>query len=359
VGTHGFIVTDDGRKMSKSLGNSIEPEEIIKYSGADILRLWVAMSDFTQEIRLSKEILARAAEAYKKIRNTFRILLGNLYDFDPSLDRVPLDRLEEIDRYILGRYAQLGQRTVKAYWDYDYATVFQGLNAFATVDLSALYVDISKDRLYTLAAHSDKRRSAQTAMYIVLDGLARLMAPILPFTADELWRYVPGTRDTTGSPRVELVDGREESVHMALFPTDADLSALVDHDLLDRWTRLLAVREAVLAEIEPLRKNKQIGSSLQAKVVLSTTPSDLVLLERYAQELPMLFIVSEVELRMAPDDVAAHEGARPRVTIERAGGVKCERCWRYVPAVSVGPDREGLCERCQEALGRPESRVVA
>jgi isoleucyl-tRNA synthetase len=158
------------------------------------------------------------------------------------------------------------------------------------------------------------------------------MAPILPFTADELWRVVPGTR--------------EESVHIALFPADAELSPLADGELLERWTRLLAIREEVLAEIEPLRKNKQIGSSLQAKVVLSATLAELALLERYAKELPMLFIVSEVELRPAPDNV----DARPRVTIERAGGVKCERCWRYVDKVSSDPAWAGLCERCQDAL---------
>jgi isoleucyl-tRNA synthetase len=336
VVTHGFIVADDGRKMSKSLGNSIEPQEIIKASGADILRLWVSMSDFTQEIRLGKEVLARSVEAYRKIRNTLRYLLANLYDFDPAVDRVPLDRLEEIDRYILGRYGALGQRIIKAYTEYDYATVFQGLNAFATVDLSAFYADVSKDRLYTFAARSLQRRSAQTAMYVMAEGLARLMAPILPFTADELWRFVPSTR--------------EESVHIALFPADAELSALADGELLERWTKLLAIREEVLAEIEPLRKNKQIGSSLQAKVVLSATMAELVLLERYAADLPMLFIVSEVELRPAPTDVEVHEEALPRVTIERAGGVKCERCWRYVNKVSSDPAWSGLCERCQDAL---------
>ena len=170
-------------------------------------------------------------------------------------------------------------------------------------------------------------------MYVMVEGLARLMAPILPFTADELWRFVPGIS--------------EESVHIAQFPADAELSALADGELLARWTTLLGTREEVLAEIEPLRKNKQIGSSLQAKVVLSASVAELALLERYARDLPMLFIVSEVELR--PADVA-HQPALPRVTIERAGGVKCERCWRYVNRVSSDPAWAGLCERCQDAL---------
>jgi isoleucyl-tRNA synthetase len=175
-------------------------------------------------------------------------------------------------------------------------------------------------------------------MYVMVDGLTRLMAPILPFTADEAWRHIPGARDA--------------SVHLALFPADAELAALIDGDLMERWTGLLAVREDVLAEIEPLRKNKQIGSSLQAKVVLSAAPAELALLERHAADLPMLFIVSEVELRAAPADGPAPEGGQPRARIERAGGVKCERCWRYVGAVSSEPAWAGLCERCQHALAQ-------
>jgi isoleucyl-tRNA synthetase len=339
--THGFIVAEDGRKMSKSLGNSIEPHDIIKQSGADILRLWVSMSDYTQEVRLSKEILARVVEAYRKIRNTLRYLLANLYDFNPATDRVPHAQMEEVDRYILARYGEMGQRILASYEAYDYGAIFQALNTFATVDLSARYNDISKDRLYTFAAKSRERRSAQTAMYTMLDGLTRLAAPILSFTADELWQLIPGRR--------------EESVHMAVFPSSADLLMLVDAELTARWDQLAAVREQVLAEIEPLRKNKTIGSSLQAKVVLTAAKSELALLEQHARDLPMLFIVSEVELRPAPTDVEAHEEAKPRVTIERAGGVKCERCWRYVPVVSREPATEGLCERCQAALAETVS----
>src|SRR5256885_8735119 len=257
VVTHGFIVAEDGRKMSKSLGNSIEPEDIIKQSGADILRLWVSMSDYTQEVRLSKEILARVVEAYRKIRNTMRHLLGNLYDFDPRVDRVDLGHLEEVDRYILARYAAVAQQVLRAYEAYDYGTIFQALNGFATVDLSSFYVDVSKDRLYTFAARSRDRRAAQTAIYVMVDGLTRLMAPILSFTADELWRFLPGARD--------------ESVHMALFPIVSDLERLADAALVERWKQAIQLREQVLAEIEPLRKNKQIGSSLQAKAIISAT----------------------------------------------------------------------------------------
>ena len=338
--THGFIVAEDGRKMSKSLGNSVDPQDVIDESGADILRLWVSMSDYTQEIRISREILARAAEAYRKIRNTLRYLVANLYDFDPATDRVPYAEMEEVDRYILARYAALATDALAAYERYEYGSIFQALNAFTTVDLSAFYNDISKDRLYTFAARSRERRSGQTAMYAMADGLARLMAPILSFTADELWRFLPGSR--------------EESVHIALFPTADELARFQDREIIERWSRLLAVRQRVLAEIEPLRKNKQIGSSLQARVVLSAADAELDLLKAYESQLPMLFIVSSVDLR-ALDSVpggAAGPGAL-HVAIERAGGVKCERCWRYVDRVSADPAWAGLCDRCQEALAQP------
>jgi len=336
--TNGFLIDVDGKKMSKSVGNTILPQDVIKESGADVIRLWTASSDYQEEIRVGKEILTRVAEAYRKLRNTMRYLLANLYDFDPAADSVPDAQLEEVDRYILARYADVARRILTAYEEYEFGAVSQLLVQFATVDLSSFYNDISKDRLYTFAARSNARRSAQTAMYLMADGLTRLMAPILSFTADELWRFLPGKR--------------EESVHVAVFPSPAELARFQDADLVNRWKRLVDVREQVLAEIEPLRKNKQIGSSLQAKVVLSATPAELALLERYLRELPMLFIVSDVELRPASTDVEADGEARPRVTIERAGGVKCERCWRYVPAVSSDPQWAGLCSRCQDALSR-------
>jgi isoleucyl-tRNA synthetase len=330
--TNGFVVAEDGRKMSKSLGNSIEPQDIIKQSGADILRLWVSMSDYTQEIRISKEILARAAEAYRKLRNTMRYLLANLYDFDPQKDWIPFGQLEEIDRFILARYGEVGRRILEAYDEYDYSTIFQALNTFTTVDLSAFYNDITKDRLYTFSAQSLERRSAQWTMYLMAHGLARLMAPVLSFTSDELWRHLPGPR--------------EESVHIALFPDRSDLQKLIDRDLLDRWGRLTALRERVLAQIEPLRKEKQIGSSLQAKVVVSASSDELAFLQAHARYLPMLFIVSQVELKESVDGATT-------VTISRADGVKCERCWRYVKSVSNDPAWAGLCDRCQGALAEP------
>jgi isoleucyl-tRNA synthetase len=334
--THGFLIDVDGKKMSKSIGNTILPQDVIKESGADIIRLWTAMSDYREEIRVGKEILARVSEAYRKLRNTLRYLLGNLYDFDPAKDMVPLAKMQEIDRYILARYAEMAKRVLTSYEEYEYGPISQALSQFATVDLSSLYNDISKDGLYTLAAGSRERRSAQTALYVMADGLTRLLAPILSFTADELWRHIPGQR--------------EESVHMALFPTAESLDAFDDQALVDRWDRLVALREQVLAHIEPMRKSKQIGSSLQAKVIVSATTHELPLLEQYAKQLPMLFIVSDVEIRPVPPDVEAPGEAMPRVTIERASGVKCERCWRIVSSVSTEPASAGLCDRCQDAL---------
>ncbi len=330
--THGFLIDLEGRKMSKSVGNVIVPQDVIKESGAEVLRLWVASCDYREELRVSKEILARIVEAYRKFRNTMRYLVANLYDFDPATDAVPTAQLEEVDRFILARYGELGLKLLEAYEAYDYPTIFQAVNAFATVDLSALYNDISKDRLYTFGARSKERRSAQTAMYRMADGLTRLIAPILAVSAEQLWQHLPGPRD--------------ESVHLTLFPSAAELSALVDAGLLARWHRLSALRERVLAQIEPLRKGKQIGSSLQARVVLTASSEDFAFLERYARDLPMLFIVSEVQLR--------HGGAgATEIAIERADGVKCERCWRVVKSVSSDPAWAGICERCQDALAQP------
>jgi isoleucyl-tRNA synthetase len=300
---------------------------VIKQSGADVLRLWVATSDYQEESRVSKEILARVAEAYRKIRNTLRYLVANIYDFDPAKDLLDRTRLERVDRYILAKYADVAQKILKAYEEYDYSTIFQAVNAFASVDLSAFYADVSKDRLYTFAAGSNERRSAQTAMYLMVDGFARLLAPILSFSTDELWGYLPGARDA--------------SVHLATFPSRAELEAWRDPELVAIWDRLIKVRDQVLAEIEPLRKDKQIGSSLQAKVVLSGGAAASALLKERASDLPMLFIVSEVELHPGDSDGPL------QIAIERAQGVKCERCWRYVPSVSKDT---GICERCQRAL---------
>ncbi len=329
VVTHGFIVAEDGRKMSKSLGNSIEPQEIIKDSGAEIIRLWVAMVDFREEIRVGKQILARVVEAYRKMRNTLRYLVSNLYDFDPAVDRVALDRMQEVDRFALSRYGSMAATVLRAYEAYDFPSVFQAINQYTTVDLSAFYADVSKDRLYTFAAGSPERRSAQTAMFIIGEGLTELLAPILPMTTDELWQHLPGKR--------------EESVHLAEFPHNVD--ALQDPDLTARWDRLMQIRDEVNRALETERQAKTIGNSLGAKVALRASGEDARLLDQYRDDLAMLFIVSQASV-----DRRDQDGTGVEVVVQRAEGSKCPRCWRIVPTVSTAADTEGLCDRCIDAL---------
>jgi isoleucyl-tRNA synthetase len=302
---------------------------VIAKSGAEILRLWVAMVDFREEVRFGPEILARTVEAYRKLRNTLRYLVANLHDFDPATDAVPLERLLEVDRYALAEFADAAERVRRAYETYDFPTIFQVLNALATVDLSAFYFDVSKDRLYTFGPASHGRRSGQTAMYVMVDGLVRLLAPLLPVTADEVWRHLPGTR--------------EESVHLAMFPSGFD--RMIDWDLVGRWHRLIRVREAVNAAIEEKRQAKVVGTSLEAHVHLRASGAEAVLLEEYRDSLPMLFIVSAVTL-----ENAGAEDAPLSVEVSRVAGTKCVRCWRYVPEVAADDHHAGLCDRCVEAV---------
>ena len=332
--THGFVVDEHGRKMSKSLGNTVAPQEIIKQSGAEILRLWVSMVDYGEEVRLGPEILARVVEAYRKLRNTSRILLANLYDFDPATDLVAPEQLEEVDRYALARYGETAQRVVRAYDTFDFPTIFQSLNTLATVDLSAFYVDVTKDRMYTFAAGSPGRRSAQTVMYLMADGLARLLAPILPVTADQMWHFLPGARSA--------------SVHLEDFP---DVDRFVDSDRLATWDRLMQVRNQVNAALEETRKNKVIGNSTGARVTLTATGAIGQLLKQHLGDLPMFLIVSDVALQVGPADAAEEV----RVTVEKAPGIKCARCWRYVKSVRSESEWAGLCARCVDALSEPVS----
>jgi isoleucyl-tRNA synthetase len=344
--THGFVVAEDGRKMSKSLGNSIEPQDIMKQYGADILRLWIAMADFTEEQRLGKEILARVAEAYRKLRNTLRYVIANLYDFDPKKDALPIEKLEGVDRYILARYAQAAASMRASYEAFNFQSVVHTLNNLATVDLSAFYFDVSKDRLYTFGVDSQPRRSAQTAMFVIAEGLVRLLAPIVPVTADELWRFLPGERD--------------ESVHMATFPTIADLDQWQDATRIAEWTRLIEVRNAVNLALEEQRQRKVIGAPLEARVSLSPAGETYELLRRHETELPMLFITSQVSLQSdaAPASAEAEGGAAVAVSapeavtvqVVHADGTKCLRCWRFVTDISTDPSFDGICGRCVEAV---------
>jgi isoleucyl-tRNA synthetase len=327
--THGFLIDLEGRKMSKSLGNTIVPQEVIKESGAEIIRLWVSMTEFTEELRVSKEILTRVVDVYRKLRNTCRILVANLYDFDPATDMVPIDRLDEVDRFALARYAEAAQRMIRAYNEYDFSTVSQTLNTLATVDLSAFYVDVTKDRMYTLGAKSHERRSTQTVMYLISEGLARLLAPILPVTADQLWQHIPG---------------RAGSVHLEEFPKVEEYD---NPPLVETWESLLKARETVNAALEQKRKDKVIGTSLGARVVINASGPIAFDLDNHRADLPMLFNVSDVSLT-----VGSKEGEHDdmRVEVEKAPGVKCARCWRFVPSVRTESDCAGICDRCVDAL---------
>jgi isoleucyl-tRNA synthetase len=327
--THGFLIDLEGRKMSKSLGNVVTPQDVIKESGAEIIRLWVAMTEFTEELRVSKEILTRVIDFYRKLRNTCRILVANLYDFNPAVDLVPAGQLDAVDRYAIARFAEAAERMMRGYREYDFSTVSQTLNTLATVHLSAFYVDVTKDRVYTLGTNSRERRSTQTAMYVMCEGLARLLAPVLPVTADDLWRHLPGDR----SP----------SVHLETFPNVDEWN---DPTLVAAWERLLEVRETVNAVLETRRKEKVIGNSLGARVTLTATGSIGQLLQQHRADLPMLFIVSHLDLHTSNPSGADEV----QVAVDKAPGMKCERCWRYVPALRTDADWAGICDRCVAAL---------
>ncbi|HET9491532.1 MAG TPA: isoleucine--tRNA ligase [Methylomirabilota bacterium] len=335
--THGFVVDGEGRKMSKSQGNYVAPEELIPRYGAEILRLWAAAEDYTEDIRLSTEILDRLADAYRRIRNTYRFLLGNLYDFDPARDRHPSAGLDEVDRWILDRLARLVDRVTRAYEEYQFHTAFHAVHNFCAVDLSAQYLDIIKDRLYTSAPDDPARRAAQTACHDILGALLRLMTPILTFTAEEAWRLAPGAHG--------------ESVHLERFP-EVPLE-WIDDRLKGEWDRLLEVRREVAKALETVRAKKQIGSGLEAAVWIPSAPEDLPALLRAKREvLPTLFIVSDVRLFEEPPPDAlltpteSSEIPGLVIAIGRAPGRKCERCWRYSLRVGESPAHPTLCERC-------------
>ncbi|WP_447977625.1 isoleucine--tRNA ligase [Candidatus Nitrospira bockiana] len=329
--THGFVVDGQGKKMSKSAGNVVAPQDVIKQSGAEILRLWVAAQDYREDLRISHEILNHLIEAYRKIRNTCRFLLSNLYDFDPGRHTVAYERLPELDRWALTRLADVIPRVTKAYEDFEFHTIFHALNNFCAVDMSAVYLDILKDRLYTFHKDSPLRRSSQTVLLEVLLALTKVMAPILSFTAEEIWRLLP-----------ESARAGVDSVHLTAMPKAE--GRWVDSGLTERWDQLLAVRETVQSALEGTRRDKVIGSSLEAQVVLQADGAKLALLQSYQAELPGLFIVSQVTVR---------QGAGPDVTVDvkPAEGRKCERCWNYRESVGRRPDHPTLCDRCIEAIG--------
>ena len=327
--THGFVLDEQGRAMSKSLGNVIEPETIISKNGAEILRLWVAMLNFKEDTRLGDEVLGRLVDAYRKLRNTWRFLLGNLYDFAPDTDALAKADLLLLDRWALDRTAEAGRRILKAYEDYEYHTVFHTIFSFFTVDLSAVYLDVLKDRLYCSAKGSRLRRSAQTALFRILRDTLELMAPVLPFTAEEAWESMP-----------EFA-GKEGSVHLRLFPAYGE--SWLEPDVRADMDRLLTLRETVLKALETAREDKRIGNSLEAEVRLKLPMDDRALADAHRGDLCSLFIVSSVVIE--PEPAGAIE-----VSVSRAPGKKCERCWNYSPDVGTSAAHPGFCRRCEDVV---------
>ncbi|HKQ61068.1 MAG TPA: class I tRNA ligase family protein, partial [Candidatus Polarisedimenticolaceae bacterium] len=338
VVTHGFTLDGAGRKMSKSEGNVVSPLEIAERRGGDILRLWVSMIDFLEDMRVSEEILDRNAEAYRKIRNTFRYLLGNLHGFVPSRDGLPYAELEELDRWSLQQLDALRERLERAYSEHQYHAVYHGLHQFCGVTLSAFYLDVLKDRLYTYPPRHRGRRSAQTVLWRLALDLCRLMAPVLCFTAEEVWQEL---RALAGGER-----WRTDSVHAELFPVALD--APRDTALLERWERLMRLREAVNPALEAARRAKTIGTGLDAELVLDASDPELAeFLRSFGPELRFYLLTSAVRFAPAGAGALRAEGV-PGLAVEvrRAPGTKCSRCWHHTTDVGSDPRWPEVCARC-------------
>ena len=326
--THGWVVDGEGKAMHKSLGNSVLAEDVVKKYGADILRAWVASSDYQVDVRVSDKILGQLGEIYRKIRNTARILLANLGDFDPDNDMLPVSELEDIDKWIIAGANELAARSVKNYDEYDFHGVFHDLANFCTVDLSKLYIDITKDRSYVEAPTSKTRRAVQTAMYTVLSMITRILAPLLTFTADEIWRAMP---------HVASEDAR--SVLLNDIPTYDE--SLTFPEIKAHWDHLFELRDDVMKELETARANKLIGKSLEAQLHIAASGEQYAVLDSFRDQLAAIFIVSAVSLESGDGEM--------KVTVEPASGEKCDRCWMFTEDGETTEDGH-LCARCMETV---------
>jgi isoleucyl-tRNA synthetase len=340
VVTPGWVLNEQRVAMSKSLGNYVDPVDIANRLGGEIVRLWVGSVDFREDVVGSEALMQRIAENYRKIRNTFRYVLSNLNGFEPARDAVAFAELYEIDRFMLLRTAALCDQARQWYEDFEFHRVYHELHNFCTVDLSAIYFDILKDRLYTAASRSRARRSAQTAIWRIGEALVRLLAPIMTFTSEEIWEYLPKVSD------------RPESVHLALFPLADEVTGPMDEAergripaILDEWQKLLAVRESVFRALEEARQKKEIGSGLEAQVRVEASVPLYELLKEHEDELRYLFIVSAVEVMPAGDGAAG-----VKVAVSKAAGSKCGRCWNYSTHVGEDPHYPEVCERCSAVL---------
>jgi isoleucyl-tRNA synthetase len=337
--THGFTVDGQGRKMSKSLGNVIAPQEVSDKMGAEIIRLWCAATDYSGDLGIDNKILARVVDTYRRVRNTLKFLLANVSDFDPQRDAVPTDQMLEIDRYAIARAAQLQAEILAHYEVYEFHPVVARLQVYCSEDLGAFYLDILKDRLYTTAAHSLARRSAQTALWLVTQAMLRWMAPFLSFTAEEAWSVLAAEGKTPAA----TADSIFMDTYVALPAPDGALIA--------RWSRIREIREAANKDIELLRAAGQVGASLQAELVLRVAPSDLALLQSLGADLKFVFITSAVTLV---------EGEGLAILARASQATKCERCWHYRDDVGTDPAHPAICGRCASNLfGAGESRAVA
>ncbi|HEX3014966.1 MAG TPA: isoleucine--tRNA ligase [Desulfobacteria bacterium] len=339
--THGFLVDEQGRKMSKSLGNGVDPLKVIKDMGADILRFWVASADYKSDVAVSPNILKQISEAYRKIRNTIRYMLGNFYDFDPAKDKVAYTELSELDKWALLKLHRLTKRVLEGYRNFEFHVVFHAIHNFCAVDMSAFYLDIIKDRLYTEAPTSIGRRAAQTVMYEISAALVRLLAPVLSFTMEEVWGYLPH------------LAGEPNSVQLTTMPEVNE--AYLDPELEAKWDRILNFRDAVSKALELARQEKVIGHSLNAKVNIFPTPEQYEFLQAVKDELATILIVSDVELHDPSQDVPATAVAAEQhpglyLVIEQAPGEKCERCWMFSEEVGHNSQHPGLCPRCTSVV---------
>ena len=335
--THGFTVDQHGRKMSKSLGNVVAPQKVMDAMGADVLRLWIAAADYRQEMSVSDEILKRSADGYRRIRNTARFLLGNLNGFDPSADLLPLDDMVALDRWIVHRAHRLQEKIIAACVRYDFPEIVQALGNFCSVDLGSLYLDVTKDRLYTMGEDSRGRRSAQSAMYRISEAFVRWIAPVLAFTADEMWSHMTAATDTGPRPGNVLFATWYEG--LAPMPEDAPLSA-ADFD------RLLELRERVAALLEPMRASGEIGAALQAEITLRCSDADRAWLEPLADELRFLLISGDVTLEGGGDGPIG-------ISAAKSAKAKCVRCWHHRADVGVNPEHPEICGRCVSNIEGP------
>jgi isoleucyl-tRNA synthetase len=340
VATSGWTLDPSGKAMSKSLGNVVDPVDIAKRLGGEIVRLWVASVDFREDVTASEDLMQRVAENYRKIRNTFKNILGNLFDFDPA-GAVPFGQMEPLDQYMLLRTAEMSERVKGWYDDFVFHRVYHELHDFCSVDLSKIYFDVLKDRLYTFAPDSKSRRSAQTALWHIAEAMVRLIAPIASFTADEIWQFMP------------KVNERAESVHVTQFPMvneiyGANVDAKVLTSLRRDWNTLMSVRDEVLKALELKRQSKEIGTSLEAQVTITAAPEVREVLVRNESQLRALFIVSQVHLKAG---AGANGNAPVSVQVAKAAGEKCERCWNYSVHVGENKDYPTICERCSGAIG--------